>query len=923
MINNFIIKYTIAFFLAFLHGRSDMPALYAVACIIARCYLTREEERIPARHEETAGNRKSFRFLAIVFLGYYLGKINAHIGYIALGLLVFWWIYCDEDPQEERAHTEEEETVVTAHEEKEEDEPEEELNDQVDRKNKLLAEVWPYFNRYLKNFLIEWHQPRICAMSIFLRLFRFLEFDLGEKPPRITAVRFHRRTEKEQIVLDLDIIFDGPIEVEVALFKRFLKLGANHIELRGTVRVILGPLLDEIPLFGAVTWYLPDRPATKIKWTGTVTQIPRVKKLLDKAANKFIDYFFVEPVHTSTKMWKEVDVDVLHFKVPKNVIRVRVLEAEDLASRGFIAKRFRPYVVVSGAGKKGKTKLAKRSLNPSWNQVYEMIFTDLPLQKVKFDLFYREVGKTKLYGSCQFSLEKLLEQDVVDTWLPLQNAESGRLHVRMESISAVPDAAMLDQILTANEISRPIQIKAFSSTILFVKVQKGKDLQLNDSEEIPTARVELKIRDAKRKTKFRIDTRSPEWKQKFGFPLKDPRNEVLEVLVKDKANGQMGTMTVPLSNLITAQGLTMEGWFNLSELPSPVSSPKAANLLVCTSCEPAPLPLCPLLPLLTVTNLSPSLTSTVPSPPPTTPAPASGCSNVIRVRVLEAEDLASRGFIAKRFRPYVVVSGAGKKGKTKLAKRSLNPSWNQVYEMIFTDLPLQKVKFDLFYREVGKTKLYGSCQFSLEKLLEQDVVDTWLPLQNAESGRLHVRMESISAVPDAAMLDQILTANEISRPIQIKAFSSTILFVKVQKGKDLQLNDSEEIPTARVELKIRDAKRKTKFRIDTRSPEWKQKFGFPLKDPRNEVLEVLVKDKANGQMGTMTVPLSNLITAQGLTMEGWFNLHPTEPRGAVWMKLELRILSQNVRFPIRIFLIRIRGLVNQPLNVVQQKDCQL
>uniref|UniRef100_A0A1B8Y5Z9 SMP-LTD domain-containing protein n=1 Tax=Xenopus tropicalis TaxID=8364 RepID=A0A1B8Y5Z9_XENTR len=99
-------------------------------------------------------------------------------------------------------------------------------------------------------------------MSIFLRLFRFLEFDLGEKPPRITAVRFHRRTENRQIVLDLDISFDGPIEVEVALFKRFLKLGANHAELRGTARVILGPLLDEIPLFGAVTWYLPDRPVS-------------------------------------------------------------------------------------------------------------------------------------------------------------------------------------------------------------------------------------------------------------------------------------------------------------------------------------------------------------------------------------------------------------------------------------------------------------------------------------------------------------------------------------------------------------------------------------------------------------------------------------------------------------------------------------
>ncbi|XP_031750147.1 extended synaptotagmin-1-like [Xenopus tropicalis] len=137
---------------------------------------------------------------------------------------------------------------------------------------------------------------------------------------------------------------------------------------------------------------------------------------------------------------------------------------------------------------------------------------------------------------------------------------------------------------------------------------------------------------------------------------------------------------------------------------------------------------------------------------------------------------------------------------------------------------------------------------------------------------------------------QILMVNKITRPIQIKEFASTMLFVHVQKGKQLRLNNSEEKPTARVELKIRDAKRKTKFRVDTRSPEWKQRFSFPLKDPRNEVLEVLVKDKANGQMGTMAVPLSNLITAQGLTMEGWLKLHPTEPCGAVWIKLELRIL---------------------------------
>ncbi|OCT62914.1 hypothetical protein XELAEV_18044006mg [Xenopus laevis] len=565
-INFWIIKFTITFLLAYLNGRSDIPVVYVLACMIVRFYLTPEQERIPARHEEVRQNWKALPILVTVSLGYCLGKVNVHIGYIALGLLVFWWVYCDEDPEEERTHTSntdrerKEEAVAIGQQEEEKDEPKKETDNQEDPKNKLLAEIWPYFNRYLKNLLIDYYQPRICALSVFLKLFRFLEFDLGEKPPRITAVRIP--SVKKQIVLDVDISVEGPIKADVALFKRFLKVGASHIELHGTVRVILAPLVNDMPLFGAVTWYLPERPAVKIRWTGILSRIPGVKKLLNKAAIKYVDYYFVAPAHTSVKLWKEVDVDVLHFKVPKNVIRVHVLEAEDLAPHG-IRKMFRPYVVISGAGKKAQTNLAKRNQQPAWNQAYEIIFTDLPHQKIKFGVFYRELGISKIYGSCQLSGETINGENVVDRWLQFQDEIPGRLHVRVETISAVPDAARLQQILRANEISRPIQIKEFSSAILFVDVQKGKDLKLKNSEEIPTARVEMKIRDAKRKTKFRKDTEFPEWKQKFSFPLKDPTDEILEITVKDKVSGPMGAMTIPLSNLITEQGLTMNGWFNL------------------------------------------------------------------------------------------------------------------------------------------------------------------------------------------------------------------------------------------------------------------------------------------------------------------------------------------------------------------------
>lgn len=114
-----------------------------------------------------------------------------------------------------------------------------------------------------------------------------LDFTLGTQPPTITGVRFIERTKHQVAHLEMGIIFssDQNIVLEVSTVTGLgLHVGVENFYFRGTLRVMLGPLMDNpwcatadapIPTDARTTrslshsisaayygcaWMIPDRP---------------------------------------------------------------------------------------------------------------------------------------------------------------------------------------------------------------------------------------------------------------------------------------------------------------------------------------------------------------------------------------------------------------------------------------------------------------------------------------------------------------------------------------------------------------------------------------------------------------------------------------------------------------------------------------
>ncbi|OCT85425.1 hypothetical protein XELAEV_18023592mg [Xenopus laevis] len=80
------------------------------------------------------------------------------------------------------------------------------------------------------------------------------------------------------------------------------------------------------------------------------------------------------------------------------------------------------------------------------------------------------------------------------------------------------------------------------------------------------------------------------------------------------------------------------------------------------------------------------------------------------------------------------------------------------------------------------------------------------------------------------------------------------------------------------------------YHINTTDPEWNEAFSFLIKDPYKEEVQLLVEDRYHGPLGSVSMPICRLLTAETLNITDWFWLGRPEPCGALRVTLELRIL---------------------------------
>ncbi|XP_068935291.1 extended synaptotagmin-1 [Petaurus breviceps papuanus] len=777
--------------------------------------------------------------------------------------------------------------------------------EKVEWLNKIVAQAWPFLGQYMEKLLAETVAPAVRASNTHLQTFTFTRVELGEKPLRILGVKVHTGQNKQQILLDLNVSYVGDVQIDVEVKKYFCKAGVKGMQLHGILRVILEPLMGDLPIVGAVSMFFIRRPTLDINWTGmtNLLDIPGLSSLSDTVIMDSIAAFLVLPNRLLVPLVPDLqDVAQLRSPLPRGIVRIHLLAARALSSKdtyvpGLIKGKSDPYAIVRVGTQVFCSRVINEDLNPQWGETYEVMVHEVPGQEVEVEVFDKDPDKDDFLGRLKLDLGKVLEAQVLDNWFPLQGGQ-GQVHLRLEWLSLLPDADKLEQVLQWNRgvSSRP---EPPSAAILVVYLDRAQDLPLKKGNKEPNPMVQLSVQDVTRESKAAYNTNSPVWEEAFRFFLQDPRSQELDVQVKDDSRAlTLGALTLPLARLLTAPDLTLDQWFQLtSSGPTSRLYMKLVLRILYLDTSDLHFPTVPSSPgLLDTASESVQMGSSVdipPRPSHCTPDNHFGTESVLRIHVLEAQDLIAKdrflgGLVKGKSDPYVKLRVAGKSFRSRVVREELNPRWNEVFEVIVTAIPGQELEVDVFDKDLDKDDFLGRCKVSLTRVLSSGFIDEWLPLEDVPSGRLHLRLERLTPRPTATELEEVLQVNSLIQTQKSAELAAALLSVYLERAEDLPLRKGTKPPSPYASLTVGDVSYKTKTCPQTPSPIWDESFSFLIRKPNIESLELQVRGEGTGTLGSVSLQLSELLAADQLCLDQWFPL--SNGQGQVLLRAQLGIL---------------------------------
>ncbi|XP_072543259.1 extended synaptotagmin-2 isoform X2 [Salminus brasiliensis] len=485
--------------------------------------------------------------------------------------------------------------------------------ERVEWLNKTVKQMWPYACQFVEKLFRETIEPVVKGANSHLSTFTFTKIDLGDKPLRVNGVKvYSENVDKRQIIMDLQISFAANTEIDVDIKRYYCKAGIKSVQLHGVLRVVLEPLLGEMPLVGAFSLFFLKKPLVDISWTGltNILDIPGLNGFSDSLIQDIIYSHLVLPNRITIPLMSDVELSQLRFPMPKGVLRIHFLEAQDLEGKdkflgGLIKGKSDPYGVLQVGNQLFQSKTIKECLNPKWNEVFEAMVYEHSGQHLEIELFDEDPDKDDFLGSLMIDLTELHKEQKVDEWFDLEEVSSGKLHLRLEWLSLHSDTEKLDQALWSIRTN-----DSLSSALLVVYLDSARNLPSEQLEfntdapklpyrgllksgrkvnRDPSPYVQLTVGQKTYESKVRYKTCEPLWEEAFSFLVHNPRTQELQVEVRDdKHKSVLGSARVPLAGLLADEDLTLTQQFPLSNSgPSSTLKLKMALRVLCLEKEVA------------------------------------------------------------------------------------------------------------------------------------------------------------------------------------------------------------------------------------------------------------------------------------------------------------------------------------------------
>ncbi|XP_069443364.1 extended synaptotagmin-2 isoform X2 [Ovis canadensis] len=440
--------------------------------------------------------------------------------------------------------------------------------------NKTVKHMWPFICQFIEKLFRETIEPAVRGAHAHLSTFSFTRVDLGQQPLRINGVKVYtENVDKRQIILDLQISFVGNCEIDLEIKRYFCRAGVQSIQIHGTMRVILEPLIGDMPLVGALSIFFLRKPLLEINWTGltNLLDIPGLNGLSDTIILDIISNYLVLPNRITVPLVSEVQIAQLRFPVPKGVLRIHFIEAQDLQGKdtylkGLVKGKSDPYGVIRVGNQIFQSKVIKENLSPKWNEVYEALVYEHPGQELEIELFDEDPDKDDFLGSLMIDLIEVEKERLLDEWFTLDEVPRGKLHLKLEWLTLMPDASNLEQVLTDIRADKDQADDGLSSSLLILYLDSARNLPSGKKvNSNPNPLVQMSVGHTAQESKIRYKTNEPVWEENFTFFIHNPKRQELEVEVRDEQHQcSLGNLRIPLSQLLAREDMTLSQRFQLS-----------------------------------------------------------------------------------------------------------------------------------------------------------------------------------------------------------------------------------------------------------------------------------------------------------------------------------------------------------------------
>uniref|UniRef100_A0A672MNE1 Extended synaptotagmin-1-like n=1 Tax=Sinocyclocheilus grahami TaxID=75366 RepID=A0A672MNE1_SINGR len=741
--------------------------------------------------------------------------------------------------------------------------------EKVEWLNKVIQQAWPFIGQYLEKLLTETIAPSIRGSSTHLQTLCFTKVDFGGKPMKVVGVKAHTENEKGQILLDVYISYVGDVEINVEVKRYFCKAGVKGIQLHGMMRVILEPLIGDVPIVGAVTMFFIQRPKLTINWTGltNLLDVPGLNVMSDTMIMDAIASFLVLPNRLTVPLVADLHVAQLRCPLPRGVVRIHLLEADGLASKdnyvkGVMVSMSDPYALLRVGPQTFKSRHLDNTLNPKWDEMYEVIAHEVPGQELEVEVFDKDPDHDDFLGRTKLDLGIVKKSKIVDEVRTLIN---------------IPVCVCVRACVRA---CMRVCVVNFCICVC-VQMKKGnKD---------PNPIVQISVQDVTRDSRICWNTVNPQWEDAFTFFIRDPSKQDICVQVKDNDRVQdLGSLSIPVSRLLSCQDLNLDEWFNL-ENSGPESRIHINTVLRVLWLDEAAV-------TSSLLSSDPLSKSSASRPQKTTPHSSFATEGMLRIHLVEGQNLVAKdnmmgGMVKGKSDPYVKIQIGGETFKSQVIKENLNPTWNEMYEVVLTQLPGQELTLEVFDKDMDmKDDFMGRLKMNLSDIISSQYINEWFTLSDVKRGRVHLALEWLPAVTQPEKLQQVLQYQSKSSYLNKTVPTAALLFVYVERAHELPLKKSGKEPKVGAELILRRTSHRTTVCDRTSSPRWDEAFHFLVQDPLNEDLVVKLTHNWDFSLGSVVILVKELLSEPDLMLDQWLDLDGASPQSQILLRAQLKIL---------------------------------